>query len=199
MDAEKKVAGVILAAGDSSRFGKNKLLLDWHGIPLIRHIAEQAIHSKFAEVLLVAGHQAELVYKAVKDLSLKHVENRLWQNGQSSSIIAAMAQIGKEIDGVCFLLGDQPFISSTLIDELIKAFQKSNADILIPYFGNQRSNPLIFSRTTFHSLSQLKGDEGGRQIIGQFNTEKFQWQDSRILKEIDTQADYQTLLDEEKN
>lgn len=199
MKTEKKVAGVILAAGDSSRFGRNKLLVDWHGTPLIRHIAEQAIDSKLTEVLLVVGYEAKLILKAVKGLPLKYVENRFWENGQSSSIIVAMEKIGREIAGACFLLSDQPFISSNLIDELINAFQDSSMDILMPYYENRRSNPLIFSRTTFNVLKRLKGDEGGRQIIDQFKTQKIQWQDHRILKEIDTEADYQTLLNEEQN
>jgi molybdenum cofactor cytidylyltransferase len=198
MNTNKKVAGVILAAGDSSRFGQNKLLLDWNGIPLVRYIAEQAIQSKLAVTYLVAGFESKLVLQAVEGLPLHALVNPSWKEGQSTTITTAIDSLMNDIDGVCFLLSDQPFISTQLINALIRSFQVSNADIIAPFIGNRRANPIIFSRTTFPALKKLKGDEGGRQIINQFRLHGFKWNDERILEDIDTEMDYQTLINAKK-
>ena len=80
------IAGVILAAGESARFGKTKQLLDWKGKPFVRAVAMTALEAGLSPVIVVTGANAEKVESAVKDLNVITVRNEDWKSGQGSSI-----------------------------------------------------------------------------------------------------------------
>ncbi len=84
------VAAILLAAGDSSRYGKTKQLLDWHGEPFVRAVAKTALEAGCSPVVVVTGSDAEQVEKAVKDLNVLVVHNADWKEGQASSIRAGL-------------------------------------------------------------------------------------------------------------
>lgn len=194
MSENKKVTGVILAAGDSSRFGQNKLLFDWHGIPLIKHVAIQAIGSMLHPVIIVTGFESAEIRREIVGLDLTCVENPNWMKGQSESIKTALTFIANDSDGVCFLPGDQPFISREVINKLINTFQTTTKSIIVPYINSIRANPVIFARETFSRLATITGDAGGRQLFDCFSMEKVQLQDRNLLIDIDSMDDYREAL-----
>jgi len=100
--AKQKVAGVILAAGNSSRFGSNKLLVDWHGKPLIQYVAEAICKCRLAETFIVLGFQSDSYLSLLSDLPLKILINPKWHKGLSTSIRCAVKRLGNEFDGVMF-------------------------------------------------------------------------------------------------
>ncbi len=83
-------AAIVLAAGDSSRYGKTKQLLDWHGEPFVRAVAKTALEAGCSPVVVVTGSDAEQVESAVKDLPVTVVHNPDWKEGQASSIRAGL-------------------------------------------------------------------------------------------------------------
>lgn len=195
MTNHKKIAGIILAAGDSSRLGFNKLLLDWHGTPLIHQIASQVVQSLLKPVCVVTGFESELVETAVKPLDVTFIYNPGWEQGQSTSIRAAINYLTQDLDGMCFILGDQPFLTTEILNSLSESFDNTQADIVVPYVAGIRANPLIFGRSTFKALGKLQGDSGGKQILDRFKIKKVELHDLNLLKDIDTMDDYRTLLD----
>jgi molybdenum cofactor cytidylyltransferase len=80
------IAGVILAAGESTRYGQVKQLLDWRGKPFIRVVAQTALEAGLSPVVVVTGAQAEKIEIAINDLDVKVVFNSDWKSGQGSSI-----------------------------------------------------------------------------------------------------------------
>ncbi len=84
------VAAILLAAGNSSRYGKVKQLLDWHGQPFVRAVAKTALEAGCSPVIVVTGANAEQVESAVKDLDVIIVHNMDWKEGQASSIRAGL-------------------------------------------------------------------------------------------------------------
>src|SRR6202030_837317 len=121
-DSNRHVAAIILAAGRSTRMGgPNKLLAEFGGKPLIRIVTEQALASKAKGVIVVTGHQAEQVEKALQGLDVKFVRNPSFAQGLAGSVKAGVAAVPENADGAVICLGDMPLIDAHLIDRLIEA------------------------------------------------------------------------------
>ncbi len=159
------IAGIILAAGMSTRFGGNKLLADYQRRPIIRWVAEAALASQLTQILVVLGHQAVAVGDALADLPIDTVVNQDYQHGQSTSVISGLKAVQTNYSAAMYLMGDQPLIETAIIDELITAYVKSEHDICYPSFQNKRRNPVIFGDVFFDDILALTGDTGARAII----------------------------------
>jgi molybdenum cofactor cytidylyltransferase len=166
-DSNRNVAAVILAAGRSTRMGgPNKLLAELGGKPLVRTATEQALASKASGVIVVTGHQAELVEKALSGLKVKFVRNPDFAQGLASSVKAGIAAVPANADGAVVCLGDMPLISSDLIDRLIEAFAPDSGNLIaVPVSDGRRGNPVLWSRRFFTELMTLDGDIGARHLI----------------------------------
>src|SRR6202043_72467 len=123
IDGDRHVAAIILAAGRSTRMGgPNKLLAELGGKTLVRIVAEQALASKAQDVIVVTGHQAGQVEKALHGLKVKFVHNPDFAEGLASSVKVGVAAVADDAAGAVICLGDMPLISARLIDRLIEAF-----------------------------------------------------------------------------
>jgi len=166
-DGNRNVAAIILAAGRSTRMGgPNKLLAELGGKPLVRIVTEQALASKAQGVIVVTGHQAEQVEKALQGLNVKFVRNPDFAQGLASSVKAGVAAVPGDADGAVICLGDMPLIDAHLIDRLIEAFAPDRGNLIaVPVSDNRRGNPVLWSRRFFKELMTLDGDIGARHLI----------------------------------
>jgi molybdenum cofactor cytidylyltransferase len=187
------VAGIILAAGESRRFGRPKQLLDWHGQPFVRAIAQTALAAKLTPILVVTGSDAAQIEAVVKDLPVKILHNREWQSGQSSSIRAGLRAVPKKNGAVIFLLADQPQVTPQLLRAMVERHAANLPAIIAPTVGEQRATPVLFDRTTFPDLQALTGDMGGRAIFAKFSLTYLAWHDENLLLDVDTSEDYERL------
>ncbi|MCC6569612.1 MAG: putative selenium-dependent hydroxylase accessory protein YqeC, partial [Anaerolineales bacterium] len=221
------VAGIILAAGESSRYGQPKQLLDWKGEPFVRVVARRALEAGLAPVVVVTGANAEGVESAVKDLNVKIVRNSEWKSGQASSIREGVFSIqppppfghlpqirrdsyfdnndtsvgfGGGWEGVgagIFLLVDQPQITTSILQALVERHTEGLHSVVAPMVMDRRANPVLFDRRTFADLLTLEGDTGGRAIFHKHQVEYLPWHDDRLLLDVDTPEHYQRLLADE--
>jgi molybdenum cofactor cytidylyltransferase len=166
-DGNRNASAVILAAGRSTRMGgPNKLLAELGGKTLVRIVTEQALASKAEGVIVVTGHQAEEVEKALQGLKVKFVRNPDFAQGLASSVKAGVAAVPAAADGAVICLGDMPLISARLIDRLIEAFAPDSGHLIaVPVSDNRRGNPVLWSRRFFAELMALDGDIGARHLI----------------------------------
>ena len=214
----EQVAGILLAAGESSRFGQPKQLLDWLGEPFVHAIARTALETGLAPVVIVTGSNAERVEEAVRDLPVKIVRNEEWKEGQASSIRAGIFSLTQpppspsphgdlrrdnspqsfgccERVGACiFLLADQPQITTSILRALVEKHAEGLPAILAPMVQDQRANPVLFDQMTFKDLAGLKGDVGGRAIFHKHRVEYLPWHDESLLLDVDTPEQYQKLI-----
>lgn len=192
--AFERMAGIVLAAGESTRFGQPKQLLDWKGEPFVRRIAETALGAGLAPVVVVTGANAEAVEGAVRDLDMKIVRNAAWQSGQASSIVAGVAALPENIGGCLFLLADQPQVGAEIIHALTESHARNLSPVIAPLvMEERRANPVLFDRVTFADLLQLKGDVGGRAIFHKYKVDYLPWHDETLLLDVDTPEDYERL------
>jgi len=163
----RNIVAIILAAGRSTRMGgPNKLLAELDGKKLVRIATEQALASKASDVVVVTGHQAELVEQALAGLKVRFVRNPDFAGGLASSVKAGIAAVPPNADGAVVCLGDMPLIDANLIDRLIESFAPDRGNlIVVPVADGRRGNPVLWSRRFFNELMTLEGDIGARHLI----------------------------------
>jgi molybdenum cofactor cytidylyltransferase len=166
----RHVAGIVLAAGRSTRMGgPNKLLAEIGGKPLVRIAAEQALASRAKPVVVVTGHQRVEVEAALKGLKVTFAHNPDYAEGLSTSLKAGIAALPADVDGAIVCLGDMPQVDARLIDRLIAAFDPAKgALVAVPTIEGKRGNPVVWSRRFFGDLAKLDGDVGARHLIASY-------------------------------
>lgn len=191
------VAGIILAAGASSRFGAPKQLLEWRGEALLRWPIRAALEASLTPVVVVLGCQAEAIENVIDDLPVEVVLNRDWQSGQSSSIRVGLQALPPEVGSAIFLLADQPKVQETILRSLSAIHAETLAAVVAPLVDGQRGNPVLFDRRTFADLGSLKGDIGGKALFSRYPVTWLPWHETTPLLDIDQPDDYQRLMDED--
>jgi molybdenum cofactor cytidylyltransferase len=168
--AGRAIAGVVLAAGRSSRMGgPNKLLAEIGGKPLVRIVTDAVLASRARPVVVVTGHQRERVEAALAGLPVQFVHNPHFAEGLGTSLKAGIAALPGEPDGAIVCLGDMPQVDAGLIDRLIGAFDpEGGALVVIPAIDGKRGNPVVWSRRFFPDLMAVEGDVGARYLIGRY-------------------------------
>lgn len=191
------IAGILLAAGRSLRMGQPKLLLPWQGVPLVRHVAQQALASKLDELIVVVGHRAAHVTAALHDLPLRIVHNQAFLDGQSTSLRSGLAALPADVDAAVVLLADQPLLRPSTIDTLMDAYHQRGAAIIAPKFGGQRGNPVLFAHTLFAELAAITGDQGAREVLRTHAAEisLIDVDDIGVLLDLDTPDMYEQLIE----
>ncbi len=192
-----KIGAVILAAGKSSRMGRNKLLLDFQGKPILAHVADQTAAAGIDEIVVVCGHQAGKVRAALAGRKLKIVEARDYQLGMSASLKAGIRALPAGIDAALVLLGDMPQVAPDLIRRLIAAYNPlEGRAVVLPSHQGKRGNPVLFDRRFFPEMLELEGDVGARHLIGLHEDLVFDLavETAGVFADVDTPDAYDRLL-----
>ncbi|MCW8861484.1 MAG: nucleotidyltransferase family protein [Rhodospirillales bacterium] len=163
----RHVAAVILAAGYSRRMeGGNKLLAKIGATPLITRVVDAALQSKARPVIVVIGHEGNLVASALDGRDVTFAVNHDPSSGLSSSIKAGIAALPDTVDGVLICLGDMPRLRPDHLNRLIDALNTGNEiTVCAPIVGNRRGNPILWTRRHFPELMELSGDRGARDLV----------------------------------
>ncbi|HEY2884130.1 MAG TPA: molybdopterin-binding/glycosyltransferase family 2 protein [Rhizomicrobium sp.] len=184
-----RIAAIVLAAGQSSRMGSNKLLALVDGEPMVRHAVRAASDSAAETVIVVTGNAAEDVRRAVAPLTPLFVENPEYSNGLSTSLKRGIKLVPEGYDGAIILLGDMPGVTSDLLDKLIAAFDPSEGRaICVATRHGERGNPVLWAHRFFQEMMLIEGDVGGRHLLTQ-NAElvcEVEADDDGPLTDIDT-------------
>lgn len=167
-DATHKIAGLVLAAGQSRRMGaRNKLLAEIDGVAMVRRVVEAAIASKADPVLVVTGHEAERVRRTLAGLPIEFVDNPDFDEGISASLRHGLAALRPACDGVLVCLGDMPRVDAAMLDTLIAAFApETGKDICVPVHQGKRGNPVLWGKRYFPEMRDIAGDVGAKHLIG---------------------------------
>ncbi|MCB1379709.1 MAG: molybdopterin-binding/glycosyltransferase family 2 protein [Alphaproteobacteria bacterium] len=184
-----RVVALVLAAGQSSRMGSNKLLADVGGQALIRAVASRALASPVDKVIVVTGRDADHIGKALDGLDIEAVHNPDFAHGLSTSLRRGLEALPVDTDAVIVCLGDMPLVDAGTIGRLVAAFNPAeHRSICVPVHLGERGNPVLWGRQHFAALSGLSGDRGARQLIDQYADEvvEVSMPDRGVLTDIDT-------------
>lgn len=189
-------AGIVLAAGESRRYGTPKQLLSWQGEPFVRRVAQTALDSGLSPVIVISGAYTPQIRQALGNLPVILVHNPDWMEGQSSSVKAGLRALPSESGAALFLLADQPQVPENLIRSLKEMHAGNLMPITAPQVAGRRANPVLFDRITFPALMELEGDVGGRPLFSRYPAAWLPWDDPELLLDVDTPEDYHRLLKE---
>lgn len=176
------VAGVLLAAGASSRFGDaNKLLATLDGDALVRRAARPLVEADVSPRVAVVGYEADRVRDALDGLDFDVVHNPDYDRGQATSVRTGIEAIDRaasddeattddeapsdDVAGAVFALGDMPFVEPATVDALVESYRAGKGAALAAAYDGRRGNPVVFDARYFDALADVSGDVGGREIL----------------------------------
>ena len=162
-----KAAAIILAAGRSERFGTdNKLLHHVNGEPMIRVTVERVLNANLGDVVVVTGHDADQVERALNGLAVRCVRNATPWSGMGTSLAAGANAINTEMTSLFVVLGDMPKLRHETLTAMLGALDhRGGHDIVVPVHNGKRGHPVLFSARYFTRLCALSGDTGARAIL----------------------------------
>ncbi len=170
------MAGVVLAAGMSSRLGSNKLLLRLDSEPLVRRAARLALDAGLGPVVVVLGHEAERVATALEGLAVEVVVNPAHRKGMQASLHHGVARVPDDCAGAVVLLADMPFVTVTMVEALVARFRQGAEPLVVSLYGDIQAPPTLYARSLLPALGGLDvatggGAEGGRQVVARHRHE----------------------------
>lgn len=199
----KKVSAIILAAGQGTRIGKQKMLLPWGKATILEHVIDNVLLSGVSEVVVVLGYKADEMRSRLEPnlaanpgrSKVKIITNPSFMEGISSSLVRGVEELAKDSDAIMVVLGDQPQIGPDIMRKVITAFAANNKGIAVPSFKGQRGHPVIMDFKFKPEILVLKGDIGAREVV-KFHPEDILEVDissQEIIRDIDTWSDYEEI------
>jgi molybdenum cofactor cytidylyltransferase len=191
------ICAILLAAGCSSRMGTQKLLLPFASATVISHIVDQVLASKIEKVYVVVGHQPEMIEKELSGRSVEIVGNPKYKSGMLSSVRAGLRYIPENCDAVLVVLGDQPSITTELIDKMVQTYSSSEKKIIVPLHEGKRGHPLLLSKIYRNEILTKYDDVGLRGILVEHDDDIFELSVSNpsVLLDMDYPEDYERELE----
>jgi molybdenum cofactor cytidylyltransferase len=190
----EKVAGIILAAGGSSRLGTPKQLLIFQGKSLLNRAIDLAQDCQLDPIIVVLGSDHDkIAAQIVANDNLRIVINEHWQEGQSTSLIAGLAALDNEDTPVVFLLCDLPKMTPETVLRLIERYENEQPDVVMLETNGKRTPPILFSPNCFNAIRKLHGDKGARDIIKTLDARFIQNSDENLIFDVDTLEDFARL------
>ncbi|WP_394776101.1 NTP transferase domain-containing protein [Flavobacterium sp.] len=194
----KEITGiVILAAGNSSRLGQPKQLLSYKNTSLLKNTISQASLVQNAVIVVVTGANQELVEKEITTSKTTTIFNPGWESGMSSSISKGLTELLRlypKIEKCIFAVCDQPFVTTTIFEDLISEHNKTNNGIVASTYSDTLGTPVLFHKKYFNELLELKGQEGAKKIINKFRDDTVSISFEKGNIDIDTEEDYLKLI-----
>jgi len=186
------VWAIVLAAGQSSRMGTQKLLLPFKGKTIVENVVENILNSGIKQVLVVLGADQAKLAEALKSWPVKTVWNENFQEGMHTSVISGVKALPENASVVLIYLGDQPFIPEHVSVKVVEAWRNSGKGIVLPLFDGKRGHPSLYDLKYRDELSNLNPTVGLRSVALKFPEDIFEVETfcPEIVRDIDTREEY---------
>ena len=194
------IGAILLAAGNSSRMGVSKQLLDVHGEELLRRTVRVILGSEVDKVAVVLGADEQAHRAILKDFQVDIVSNRNWTTGMGSSIKQGLAHLrGKHSDlsAIIIFVCDQPLLNAIIISDIISTYRQSNKPVIASGYADVPGVPALFDKSFFYKLDTLPDNQGAKKIILQNPADVHTIPFAGGEIDLDTMEDYNAFLDRE--
>ncbi|MCX6018160.1 MAG: nucleotidyltransferase family protein [Chloroflexi bacterium] len=192
------IAAIVLAAGTSSRYGENKLLLPFENSSVLRTSIARIADAQPDEIFVVTGHDEQRIKDELHGMAVHIVHNPHYLEADMiSSIQAGLRALEQtQADAALIALGDMPLLPSTIVAQLMRMYRLGCGDIIAPRFGEQRGHPVLIARRFWPEALTIPARTPLRVLLAahmnavallQVNTD-------RILRDVDTPALYAEAL-----
>jgi molybdenum cofactor cytidylyltransferase len=191
------VAGVVLAAGTSSRMGRNKLFLSLQGQSVLRRAVGTALAAGLDPVLVVLGHEAEKAQAELDGLRCTTVLNADYAKGINTSLRTGIAAVPDRARAALVMLADMPFVSQSMLETLLERYRASTSPLVVSSYAGVDAPPMLYDRTLFAELLALDGEGCGKKVVKCHRGQSVEvaWPAS-ALKDLDVPADVDVVVSE---
>jgi len=197
VDRRDSVAGVVLAAGTSSRMGRNKLLLEVAGQSVLRRAVLIAVEAGLDPVLVVLGHESERVRAEIEGLRCEVVVNPGYQEGIHSSLRTGIAAVPERCEAAVVLLADMLLVEAWMIRTLVQQYETERPALVVSDYEGVDAPPILYDRQLFGELRVLEGEGCGKRVVKRHTAEavRVRWP-ARALTDLDRPEDIERIRDE---
>jgi molybdenum cofactor cytidylyltransferase len=188
-----RVAGLVLAAGSSSRLGANKLLIDLGRETIVHRAARRALEAGLAPVIVVLGFEADRVAAALQGLDVVTVVNPDHAGGMHGSMQAGIDRVPADCEAAVVILADMPLVTSAMSAGLVARFRSGLEPLVISLYGTVQAPPTLYTRALFPALGAA-GEGGGRQVVREHRDQAaaMEWPPA-LLADLDRPEDLERL------
>ena len=186
---------VILAAGLSTRFGRNKLFEPMGDTTLIERVVSESLRSKAKQVIVVGGNEFELLRSKLQGYGCETVYNEEFRSGQSSSVRKGVSKVSVRADAAMILPGDMVLMERSIIDAVIEEYARTRAPIVSAAHTGRPGHPILFDRSLFGELSGIgEPTRGLKAVVARHSTEVVMVETSiAAVFDMDTPEDLRRL------
>ena len=194
-ERKRPPAGVILAAGESSRMGSPKALLPYRGSTFLEHLVSLLL-GRVEPLLVVLGHEADRIRSVVRaPPQVRVLLNPNYRLGQLSSLQTAIRVLdASAVPGLLVAPVDHPAVEPEVVTALLDTFAAEQPGVLVPTFEGRRGHPVIFSAHLFTELLAASLEEGARAVVRRHAARELPAHDAGILANIDDPESYRRLV-----
>ncbi|MDP6669636.1 MAG: selenium cofactor biosynthesis protein YqeC [Candidatus Krumholzibacteria bacterium] len=186
--AETRVSLLLLAAGSSRRYGKNKLAEKSGGKTLLERSAALWKYEKLEERILVQAPGNRMALPGYRTLSCEHPER-----GMSESLKSGLRILSRASDGLLLALGDMPLLEPDTRKAILGEIARHPHRPLRPVFRGSPGHPVYLPRSSFGKLESLEGDEGARSLMDSLNPFLLEVEDEGVILDVDVPGDRDKL------
>ena len=186
------ITAIILAAGQSKRMGRPKMILPWGETTVLGQVIATFEAAGVEDILVVIGGDGELLEASLGD-SVRTVFNPDYANGEMlSSIQAGLAELKPEVEAVLIGLGDQPQVRERSVQSVLEEYTQSKASLIVPSFQMRRGHPWLMARQHWEEIQSMHFPESPREFLNLHANDicYVEVDDPGILKDLDTPEDY---------
>ncbi len=190
------IAGLILAAGESSRMGTDKAVLTYRDRTFLELVAQTLQEIGIERIAVVLGHHAQEIQRHVKIEAAQILINPDYKSGQTSSLKVGLRSLtADDVEAIVLCLVDHPAVSAETLTRLVAAYRESGAPVVIPTYRGRRGHPVLIGRQLFDELLGLAADAGADSVLRKFRqTTRFvEVEDEGILIDVDDPKSYRRL------
>jgi len=193
-DRRGAVAGVVLAAGASTRLGRNKLFLQIEGESLLRRTVQRVANAGLDPVVVVLGHEADRARAELAGLRCQPVVNPEFMLGVNSSLRAGITAVSSAAAAVV-VLADMPFVTTDMIATLVEQYRTGDAPLVISDYGGVNAPPMLYDHALFDELLAMQGEGCGKQVVKRHRGEavSVSWPEE-ALTDLDVPDDYERVM-----
>ncbi len=205
--AARRVAGIVLAAGSSTRMGRNKLLLELDGEAVVRRAARTASAAGLDPVVVVTGHEHDAVTARLHDLSVSVVNNTEHAKGTHTSVAAGVSALspstaGDDCAAAVVILADMPFVTPAMLREVVGRYRVAGQDrsgpplVVSRYGGDVTAPPILYDRALFGELATMDSRCGRAVVRRHLNEAVLVDWPAEAARDLDRPADYERAREE---
>ncbi len=195
MSPDRAVAAIIPAAGLSRRMGRNKLLLEVEGEPVIVRAVRRARAAGLDPVIVVLGHEADRVEVALHGLDCTTVHNVEFTRGKNTSVELGIAAVPPDVFAALVLLPDMPLVTSQMLELLVERHRATGSPLVVSRYGDVTAPPMLYDRSLFSEFAGSDGEACGKRILRAHRDEAVfvDWPEVALI-DLDSPADYALIV-----